>query len=113
MKKILVCVLVLVLCLTAFIACDKTNTEGLDRAQSIVKGMYKDKAEVTTGDFERVSQVMVGDDVFTVNWTIENLTGPIKVTIEAGEGKVTIKVPAVTEDIVEDTIYTLHATQQL
>lgn len=111
MKKILVAILVLVLCVTALVACNNTdNNEGLERAKEYLDALYKAEPKITAADIERVPSLRVGEDTFTVTWTVEIIDGPQTVTVVPGEGKVIIDVEEATEDVVEDTNYKLIAT---
>ena len=111
MKKILVAILVLVLCVTALVACNNTdNNEGLERAKEYLDALYKAEPKITAADIERVPSLRVGEDTFTVTWTVEIIDGPQTVTVVPGEGKVIIDVEEATEDVVEDTNYKLTAT---
>ncbi len=100
MKKLLILMLALVLCLSVFAACEdnppKDTTVTVDTAQALknatayVKNMYKSfLTENKTGsDFELVSSVKVAGTDYAVTWTVDNDA----VKVIAGEGKVTIDV---------------------
>ena len=116
MKKILVCVLVLVMCITAFVACNPTDDttpdlSGLNSAKAYLQNQYRDEATNTLGDFERLATLKVGTATFTVEWTASVTSGPQTITIVDNEdGTVTIDIEEVDETVTEDTLYTLTAT---
>ena len=118
MKKILTLLLVLVLCMSVFVACKNNDepdptpdptpevTYDVQAAAEVIKGMYKD--EITgnkAADFTVVPQVKVGTVTYPVTWTVDT----DKVTVEVSEdGKtVTINVPEKSD---EDFSYKLTAT---
>ena len=116
MKKILVCVLVLVMCITAFVACNPTDDttpdlSGLNSAKAYLQNQYRDEATNTLGDFVRLATLKVGTATFTVEWTASVTSGPQTITIVDNEdGTVTIDIEEVDETVTEDTLYTLTAT---
>ncbi len=75
MKKLLVILLALVLCLGIFVACDKDKTEepeapvvyNVNAAATYVHNMYKNKTTMT-GDLEVTSKVVIEDVAYTVEW---------------------------------------------
>lgn len=116
MKKILVSVLVLVMCITAFVACNPTDDttpdlSGLNSAKAYLQNQYRDEATNTLGDFVRLATLKVGTATFTVEWTASVTSGPQTITIVDNEdGTVTIDIEEVDETVMEDTLYTLTAT---
>ena len=108
MKKILVCALVLVLCITAFVACNPTTNEGLESAKEYLQTMYE-KAAVETGkDFTRPAIVKIGDTTYDVEWTVSITSGPNTITVsEPVKSMVTIGID---EFSAEEIVYTLTAT---
>ena len=76
MKKLLVILLALVLCLGIFVACDK-NKDGdqepapvvydVTAAANYVHSLYKDKTTLT-GDLEVTAKVVIQDVAYTVEW---------------------------------------------
>lgn len=116
MKKILVCVLVLVMCITAFVACNPTDgstpdLSGLNSAKAYLQNQYREAATNTLADFERLATLKVGTASFTVEWTASVTSGPQTVTVvDNGDGTVTIDIEEVDETVTEDTLYTLTAT---
>ena len=108
MKKILVCALVLVLCITAFVACNPTTNEGLESAKEYLQTMYE-KAAVETGkDFTRPAIVKIGDTTYDVEWTVSITSGPKTITVsEPVKSMVTIGID---EFSAEEIVYTLTAT---
>lgn len=108
MKKILVCALVLVLCITAFVACNPTTNEGLESAKEYLQTMYE-KAAVETGkDFTRPAIVKIGDTTYDVEWTVSITSGPKTVTVS--EPKNSMVTIGVDEFSAEEIVYTLTAT---
>ncbi len=107
MKKILVCALILVLCVTALVACNP-GTDGLDSAKEYLETMYA-KAAVETGkDYTRPAIVKIGDVTYDVAWSVEITSGPKTVTVsEPVNSMVTINVD---EFSAETVVYTLKAT---
>lgn len=116
MKKILVCVLVLVMCITALVACNPTDgstpdLSGLNSAKAYLQNQYREAATNTLADFERLATLKVGTASFTVEWTASVTSGPQTVTVvDNGDGTVTIDIEEVDETVTEDTLYTLTAT---
>ncbi|MBO7304642.1 MAG: hypothetical protein J6V09_05410 [Clostridia bacterium] len=107
MKKIISCLLVLMLLISSVAvlsACGEKGPTPLDKAKEIVFTMYKDTVN-TAKDYEVVSQVMVGSEVFTITWEATNAAN---VKINAPEGnKVKIEI---TQSNEADVNYTLTAT---
>ena len=108
MKKILVCALVLVLCITALVACNPNADEGLASAKEYLQTMYE-KAAVETGkDFTRPAIVKIGDTTYDVEWTVSITSGPNTITVsEPVKSMVTIGID---EFSAEEIVYTLTAT---
>jgi|GEM_PF-4057359 len=79
-RSVLVCVLVLIMCLTAFVACDKNNQpdlSGLENAKSQMYQTYKKlDNSIQTSDFYLVKTVVVGDKTYSIDWSYEVLEGP-------------------------------------
>lgn len=108
MKKILVCALVLVLCITAFVACNNTTNEGLESAKEYLQTMYKDAAVETGKDYTRPAIVKIGETTYDVEWSVEIKSGPNTVSVsEAVNSMVTINLD---EFSAEEVVYTLTAT---
>lgn len=106
MKKLLVVLLALVLCLVAFVACgDKTPevTYDVNAAASYLFNLYKDKAETTAADFEVTAKVQVGGVSYDVEWTA---TEGVTVT-KKDDNTYTIDINEKTTEAYE---YTLTAT---
>lgn len=111
-KRIIIAVLVLVLCLSVFAACDNTPAEstGLQAARDFVKGLYRDKAEITSGDYELTTSVVVQGVTYTIDWSILDKDGnatTAAVVGEAKDGKVTVTIDT---KLIEDVPYVLTAT---
>ncbi len=116
MKKFLILMLALVLCLSSFVACEnddqpkETTEESVDTALALknatayVKNMYKNLlTENKTGtDFDLVSSVKVSGVDYTVTWTVDNDA----VKVVEGEDKVTINVD---ENSAAEVAYNLTA----
>ena len=106
MKKLLVVLLTLVLCLGVFVACgDKTPevTYDVDAAASYLFNLYKDKAETTAADFEVTAKVQVSGVSYDVEWTA---TEGVTVT-KKDDNTYTIDINEKTTEAYE---YTLTAT---
>lgn len=118
MKKILTLLLVLVLCMSVFVACKNNDepdptpdptpevTYDAQGAADYLEGMYKEEiAGNKAADFTVVPQVKVGTVTYPVTWTVDT----DKVTVEVSEdGKtVTVNVPEKSD---EDFSYKLTAT---
>ena len=110
MKKVLVAILVLVLCITALVACNPTaDTEALNTAKEYLTTMYKNAAVETGKDFTRPVKVPVGNNVFfDVEWSIEIKSGPNEISVsEAKDGIVTINLDEFSSS---EIVYVLKAT---
>ena len=112
MKKLIACVLVLVLCVSVFAGCNKpaeSAATALDKAKSYVFLLYKDGFYKTPADYQVVSIVNIDGTVFNIDWSIEVTKGAATAAkIGANDGKVlTIDID---EKNPEDTEYKLIAT---
>lgn len=77
-RSVLVCVLVLIMCLTAFVACDKKqDLSGLENAKSQIYQTYK-KLDNTTqaSDFYLFKTIVVGEKTYNIDWSYNVLEGP-------------------------------------
>lgn len=77
-RSVLVCVLVLIMCLTAFVACDKKqDLSGLENAKSQIYQTYK-KLDNTTqaSDFYLFKTIVVGEKTYNIDWSYKVLEGP-------------------------------------
>lgn len=113
MKKVLVCILVLVLCLTAFVACDPKEPQGpsaeITAAKQTLDVKYKD-TEVTPADYEVMSKVVAKGKSYDVEWTIaitSGAAGSVVIAESATAGMV--KVDIVPERPETDIVYDLTA----
>lgn len=114
-RAVLVCVLVLVMCLTAFVACNKKDNQydmsSLENAKSYLKSIYKELGPTTPSNFDLVVKVPGANaGVFhDIEWTVTVLTEgeETSITVVPGTDKVTIQVP---EKASQDINYTLTAT---
>ena len=119
MKKLLVFLLALVMCLSCFAACttpgngDETTDGGneggeptLAEAVEYLRSIYKDNAKETPVDYDVVGKIVIGETTFDVTWTtsLESIT--VKVS-EKNSSFYTVDIP-VKNDTVTD--YTLTAT---
>ena len=116
MKKLLVILMALVMCLACFAACNKdvgdTETTAADggatlaEAVEYLRSIYKDNAKETAADYDVVGKILIGDATFTVTWTtsLESIT--VK-TSEKNSAFYTVDLPAKNETA---TDYTLTAT---
>ncbi len=115
-RSVMVIALVLIMCLTAFVACDKNkgndqpDTSGLKSARDYVKQTYINSSESTAEDYTLIAQVKIGDVTYPIKWTVTITTegAPAdSVTLKEGDGKVTVDV---NEQSTMDVAYTLTAT---
>ena len=128
MKRILILLLALVMCLGCFAACtpqgdgedttagdttvgDETQgpeAEGatLTDAVKYLRSIYKDSAKETPADYDVVGKVVIGDTEFAVTWATDNADIVVKVS-EKNAAFYTIDIP-VKNDEVKD--YKLTAT---
>ena len=115
MKKIIVLLLALVMCLSVLTACGGGNGDetgdgdvvyNLENAAKYVKNTHNKMGVDTPSDYEVDSVCSVAGVTYTVTWSIE---GTDKVTVEQGEGatKTVINVDEKTDVDIE---YTLKAT---
>ena len=112
MKKLVSIVILLALCVTAFAACKPQETEKdpLTLAKEYIYTMYRNEAEITASDFNRVGFVSINGTKYTVEWTANITSGPadgVKVTVSEDGGTVTVDVD---EKAAADIVYTLKAT---
>ena len=109
MKKLIAYLLVFVMCAVAFVGCDKKGDDELTSAKDYLHAMYKDAAESTPTDYLRAGTVKVGENTYTVTWTVEVTSGSADdVKVVANEdGTYTIDV---NEKAAADCVYTLTAT---
>ena len=112
MKKILACMLAVLMALSCF-ACSKPEPEEpvdtLAQAKDYIHAMYKDAAAKTPVDFQRVAFVTISGVKYPVVWTAEVTNGAaseVKI-VEDGSNKVTVDVPDSPE---EEVRYKLTAT---
>ena len=114
MKKLIVCVSVLLICVTAicaFVACNEREPDltGLNMAKDYLSAQLKDAPVDTNADFERPTALRNEHGSYTVAWTISVTSGDangVKLGAE-GTGVVTIDVDEMTT---ADIVYTLTAT---
>ncbi len=111
MKRILACLLALVMCVCVLAACttepadNNVETEsGLTLAKEYLKTMYEDATEATPADYKVVGVVNIDGVVYSITWTADSDT----VKIIPGDDKmVTIDVD---EANPEEVVYVLTAT---
>ena len=114
-RSAIVCVLVLIMCLTAFVACDKDkdgqdDLSGLGKAKDYVKQLYINNNEETAADYTVVSKVNIAGTIYNVSWTVAITTEGAdadSVKVVAGESNVTIDVIDMAESEIK---YVLTAT---
>ena len=111
MKKLLVSLMALVLCLTCFAACtpEQPQEPGTEvtydaaAAAAYVFNLYKDKGPVTAADFDVTAKVQVAGVSYDVEWTVTE-----GVTIDKKDDNTyTVNV---NEESPEELAYTLTAT---
>ncbi len=120
MKKLLLLMLALVLCLAVFAACVGENNEegtteapnedpvvdsGLESAVEYIHQLYKDIAEKTGGNYTLITKLEIEGVYYTIEWTVSS--DKIEVIPTEGKDEVTISVP---QNATEDIPYTLTAT---
>lgn len=113
-RTILVCVLVLVMCVACFVACDKTKNQydetSLNNAKNYLRTIYEDLGPTTPSNFDVIVKAPGKNGVMhDVEWTVAVSTEgqEASVSVVPGTDKVTIQVP---EKATEDISYTLTAT---
>lgn len=107
MKKILPLLIVLALCLTAFIACSNNETADIEEAGEYLFSLYKDDSTVTNTDYDVAGQVILnGNDKFTVEWTVDD-TANVTIKESSKSGFYTIDI---NEKTPTEVTYTLTAT---
>ena len=82
------------------------NPEDLASALEYLRTIYKEVAEKTPADFERVSVLRVGADAYPITWTADADESAVKI-VDNGNGTVTIDV---NENNEQDLKYTLTAS---
>ncbi len=109
MKRILVLLLALVMCLGCFAACGPKTPENegatLSEAVEYLRSIYKDNAKETPADYDVVGKIVIGDTTFTVTWTTDNASIVVKESSKAGF--YTIDLPSKNDTAVD---YKLTAT---
>ena len=117
MKKIITCLLLLLLCTLALASCSvslgKVTTttkpepvDPLQMAKDYLFGMYKDDATITGADYDVVGVVSVNGTKYNVTWTVDVAEG---VVIAESDKEYMVKVD-VDEKTANDVNYTLTAT---
>ncbi|MBQ9780634.1 MAG: hypothetical protein IJW00_06785 [Clostridia bacterium] len=109
MKRFLVLMMALLMCLGCFAACTQKPDENvgatLSEAVEYLKGIYKDNAKETPADYDVVGKIVIGDATFTVTWTTDNANIVVKEGKKAGF--YTVDLPAKNDTV---TNYKLTAT---
>ena len=119
MKRILIMLLTLVMCLGCFAACttpggteDTTADNGgsdaatLADAVEYLRSIYKDSAKETPADYDVVGKVVIADTEFSVTWATDNADITVKVS-EKNAAFYTIDIPTKNDEVKD---YTLTAT---
>lgn len=123
LKKALVLVLVLVMCISVFVACDNTTTDGtqydttnIDQAINYLKAIYKaNLGDVTSADYDLVDTVVGNGQTFQVEWSIEITEGNENSAVIStrtdteGETTVEVKYVKIVTDVNSTSSYTLTA----
>lgn len=110
MKKVLICVLALVICLStvlAIVGCDNKPSEGLVAAKDYLDAMYKGQSSVTTADYTVVGSVPYNGVTYEVSWSVKVTSGPANGVKLVPDGKL-LKVD-IDEYCAEEIKYTLTA----
>ena len=109
MKRFLSILLILVLALGVFVACQEPEAEKpaatLDDARTYLTELYKDSSAKPEKDFDLVGKVIVNGVTFTVTWEVDLDT--IKIKESTKKDFYTVDLPDVSE---EEKAYTLKAT---
>ncbi len=109
MKRVLILLLALVMCLGCFAACSQgaNDAEGSSLADAVeyLRSIYKDDAKETPADYDVVGKIAIGDVSFNVTWTVDLESIAIKESSKAGF--YTVDLPAKNETAVD---YKLTAT---
>ena len=113
MKRILILLLALVMCMGCFFACDKTpagneDTTAEDTAAAAtltdavkyLRSIYKDSAKETPADYDVVGKVVIGTTEFAVTWTTDNADITVKVS-DKNAAFYTIDLPAKNDTVVD------------
>ena len=111
MKRILILLMALVMCLCCFAACnDNGNTEdttaddngaaSLADAVEYLTSIYKDSAKETPADYDVVGKIVIGDTEFSVTWATDNDSITVKVS-EKNAAFYTIDLPVKNETAVD------------
>ena len=107
MKRLLACAVVLVLCLSAFAACAKTEAANpLADAKDYLYNTYKNANEVNVADYKVIGRVVVGDVTVPVEWAANVPEESVKFVV-GDDGMVTVDI---NEKTPEELVYTLTAT---
>ena len=110
MKKVLICVLALVICLStvlAIVGCDNKPSEGLEAAKNYLDALCKDQSSVSTADYTLVGSVPYNGATYEVSWSVKVTSGPANGVKLVPDGKL-IKVD-IDEYCAEEIKYTLTA----
>ena len=110
MKKVLICVLALVICLStvlAIVGCDNKPSEGLEAAKNYLDALCKDQPSVTTADYTLVGSVPYNGVNYEVSWSVKVTSGPSAGVKLVPDGKL-FKVD-IDEYCAEEIKYTLTA----
>ena len=103
MKKLIACVLALVMCLSVFAGCNTNGdpettapaaasaADGLENAKAYLRTMYKDKVGKVLRDFDLVSQVKIGEFTYDIAWTTDAAAENVSISAPA-DNKVTIDI---------------------
>ena len=114
MKRILILLLALIMCLGCFVACDKTpagsedttandanaSAATLTDAVKYLRSIYKDSAKETPADYDVVGKIVIGDTEFSVTWATDNANITVKVS-EKNAAFYTIDLPVKNETAVD------------
>ncbi len=111
MKKFLVCALVLVICLTAFVACkDKgADLENLNRAKEFLSTQLNGMSDTTGKDYKLPAVVAIDGVEYAVTWTLTVNTGSDTV-VSLGTVENKMQNVNIDEFASAEATYTLTAT---
>ena len=107
MKKLIACVLALIMCLSVFAGCNNSPApaaDGLANAKAYLRTMYLDSLETTPTDYTVVGVILINGVEYKVDWTADSDT--IKF-VKSDDKMVTVDVD---ETNPEELHYVLTAT---
>ena len=105
MKKLVVLLLAVLLCVGVFAGCGDKSNPGLEDAKEYLDTVMKAKSESTPADYALLNQVAIGQDKYTIEWSV-NVSNGVKIVV-AENGDVSVDID---ERTPVDIAYVLTAT---